>query len=277
MEYYNGNTGLLDLLTEIWAQIHDHCSPKKGKTGTDWELVMRNLGTSRVFLRNYESLGELEDHMKNGKLRYVTFICNTTGKIRLNIHRELSKLADCPKYLRRELERGTKDELMYLWIKAHCMIDIKKKRKVLRLLEKYLQNHIGPQRLPAPRIMFTFYPTTPRGSVKRVLSKITDSVLERNMARALKESIRLIPKRQKTISEYLSNAKKMAQQENFVCAGSPWCSKNTHFSKDLCDMKGILGKVGKYNANDVPLWVRENANKEIIEVWLKKLIDVYYL
>jgi hypothetical protein len=79
-------------------------------------------------------------------------------------------------------------------------------------------------------------------------------------------------KRQKTISEFLSNAKTFNQKASFQCAGPPWCHEDSHFSADLKDMPSFYGTVGRLNAKDVPFWDNKNNIPHLYEQWLKKLI-----
>src|SRR3954463_14420071 len=99
----------------------------------------------------------------------------------------------------------------------------------------------------------------------------TSKVLHREIAYEINKSIKFIPRRGKSIAEWLVNAKKIARNEHFTCAGPPWCDKQNHFTRDLADMEGICAYIGQRNANLIP----ENTSNNyqyIIESWLKKLL-----
>ena len=66
---------------------------------------------------------------------------------------------------------------------------------------------------------------------------------------------------------------KKTHQRSFQCAGHPWCTAESHFTKDLKELDGLCSKVGTKNANTVP-WKQEGGLTVLTMIgeWLRRLL-----
>lgn len=210
--------------------------------------MISNIGGSKILPGNRE-LKTLLEKFKRNRICKVVFQCNTTARIK-GSDDEINALLKNKSYLRRELTRGSKRDLLRIWARMVNIASWEKRRNAIAKIGKYIRAGFGI-RLPLPLITYKHVPGISLREIKNSLYSATLNSLPRDIAYSVNSALKLVASRQRTISEILSNAKTMAQRVYYKCAGTPWCKDGKHLTRDLKDLGGLFEKVGSHNANDV--------------------------
>ena len=193
------------------------------------------------------------------KIKKIQFKCNNFVFIQTN--------------LKRIFTRGTKEETLFLWTKIQTLTDRDLRHKINKKYAKILFTKFGLSYLPVPILTIEYTPFWGNRIFKKLCSSITKRIFKTNIAILLNKALKIIPTKPKSIMQILSNTMKKTHQRSFQCAGHPWCTAESHFTKDLKELGGLYSKVGAKNANTVP-WKQEGEGTilTMIGEWLRRLL-----
>ena len=162
---------------------------------------------------------------------------------------------------------------MFLWAKIQTLTDRDLRHKINKKYAKVLNTKFGLPYLPIPILTIEYTPFWESRVLKKLCSHVTKKIFKSNIATLLNSALKIIPTKPKSISQILSNTMKKTHQRSFQCAGHPWCTAESHFTKDLKELDGLCSKVGTKNANTVP-WKQEGGLTVLTMIgeWLRRLL-----
>ena len=227
---------------------------KKGKTLTSWDYILNNIGDSPIIPTSRGiKLSFFKNRLLRSEFKHIQFICNKMQQIKANIDVNVHKLIKSNNHLKQVLKYGNKYDLLYLWSQIIKINEWNKQRSALKNIKKYILLSYGSLHMRRPFIIYQFNKILDIYNFKKICKIITSKCLRRDIADSINEQFSIIPSKGKSIADILVNIKKISRNPKFECAGKPWCRDDTHFTKDLSEMKGLCKKIGQLNARFVPL------------------------